>query len=68
MGQLLAKHIELIDSADLTEVEMLGEDDDAQAMAMSSIELGHAARVMVVRIVGEATRRVEWKEAACSPF
>lgn len=54
----------LIDSADLTEVEMLGEDDDAQAMAMSSIELGHAARVLVVRIVGEATRRVEWKEAA----
>ena len=54
----------LIDSADLTEVEMLGDDDDAQAMAMSSIELGHAARVMVVRIVGEATRRVEWKEAA----
>lgn len=54
----------LIDSADLTEVEMLGDDDDAQAMAMSSIELGHAARVMVVRIVGVATRRVEWKETA----
>lgn len=54
----------LIDSADLTEVEMLGDDDDAQAMAMTNIELGHAARVMVVRIVGEATRRVEWKEAA----
>lgn len=54
----------LIDSADLTEVEMLGADDDAQAMAMNSIELGHAARVLVVRIVGEATRRVEWKEAA----
>jgi len=54
----------LIDSADLTEVEMLGDDDDAQAMAMSSIELGHAARVLVVNIVGEAQRKVVWKEFA----
>jgi len=53
----------LIDSADLTEVEMLGDDDDAQAMAMSSIELGHAARVLVVRILGEAQRTAVWKEA-----
>lgn len=58
------KALLLIDSADLTEVEMLGDDDDAQAMAMSSIELGHAARVMVVHIVGEAQRKVVWKEAA----
>lgn len=54
----------LIDSSDLTELEMLGADDDAQAMAMSNIELGHAARVLVVRVIGEAARRVEWKEAA----
>lgn len=54
----------LIDSAELTEIEPLAADDDAKAMAMSNIELGHAARVLVVRIMGEARRQVEWKEAA----
>lgn len=54
----------LIDSADQVEVEALHDGDDAQTMAMTHIELGHAARVVVVRILGEAQRRVEWKEAA----
>jgi hypothetical protein len=54
----------LIDSAELTEIELISADDDAQAMAMSNIELGHAARVLVVRIMGEARRQAEWKEAA----
>lgn len=53
----------LIDSSDLTEVEMLTEDDDAQRIALHSIELGHAARVLVVRILGEAQRTAVWKEA-----
>lgn len=54
----------LIDSAELIEIEELAVDDDAQNRALSSIELGHAARVLVVRIMGEATRQAKWKEAA----
>jgi hypothetical protein len=56
----------LIDSADLTEIEVLDQYDahNAQQLAISNIEQGHAARAVVVRIIGEAKRRVEWKEAA----
>lgn len=56
----------LIDSADLTEVEELDKHDapNARALAVRSIEQGHAARAVVVRILGEARRQVEWKEAA----
>jgi len=53
----------LIDSAELIEIEELAVDDDAQNMALASIELGHAARVLVVRIMGEAKRQAEWKAA-----
>lgn len=57
----------LIDSADLTEIEELAANCDpriAQAAAMARIDHGHAARAVVVRIIGEAVRRVEWKAAA----
>lgn len=57
----------LIDSADLTEVEELDANCDpriAQAAAMARIDHGHAARAVVVRIMGEAVRQVEWKAAA----
>ena len=36
---------------------------NAQRIALHSIELGHAARVLVVRILGEAQRTAVWKEA-----
>ncbi len=56
----------LIDSADLTEIEELDQYDapNAQQLAVRNIEQGHAARAVVVRILGEARRQVEWKEAA----
>jgi hypothetical protein len=54
----------LIDSDDMTDLEMLAPDDDAQAMAMTNIELGHASRVLVVRVMGEANRNAVWKEVA----
>jgi len=56
----------LIDSADLTELEELDQHDapNAQQLAVRTIEQGHAARAVVIRILGEARRRVEWKEAA----
>jgi hypothetical protein len=57
----------LIDSADLTEIEELTggwEKRDAEAAAIAHIEKGHAARAVVVRIMGEAVRQVEWKAAA----
>lgn len=57
----------LIDSADLTEVEELDANCDpriAQAAAMARIDHGHAARAVVVRIIGEAVRQVQWKAAA----
>jgi hypothetical protein len=56
----------LIDSADLTEIEELsdGEAENAQALAVRYVDQGHAARAVVVRIMGEAKRRVEWREAA----
>lgn len=57
----------LIDSADLIEVEELDEQSDsniAKAAALDRIKQGHAARAVVIRILGEARRQVEWKEAA----
>lgn len=56
----------LIDSADQTEIEDLdcADTPSAQARAMASIDQGHAARAVVVRILGEAQRRAEWREAA----
>lgn len=57
----------LIDSADLTEIEELDANCDpriAQAAAMARIDHGHAARAVVVRIIGEAVRQVQWKAAA----
>jgi archaellum component FlaC len=57
----------LIDSAELTELEELDANCDpriAQAAAMARIDQGHAARAVVVRIIGEAVRQAEWKEAA----
>lgn len=56
----------LIDSADLTEIEELDKYDaaNAQQLAVRSVEQGTAARAVVVRILGEAQRRVEWREAA----
>lgn len=56
----------LIDSAELIEIDELDQYDaaNAQQLAVRNIELGHAARAIVVRILGEAKRRVEWKEAA----
>lgn len=54
----------LIDSDDMTELEMLAPDDDARAMAMTNIVLGHASRVLVVRVMGEANRNAVWKEFA----
>jgi hypothetical protein len=56
----------LIDSADLTEIEELDTYDSANArqLAERSVEQGNASRAVVVRILGEAQRRVEWREAA----
>lgn len=56
----------LIDSGDLVEFEELDQSDAAHAQqrAIQTIELGHAARALVVRVIGEAKRQVEWKEAA----
>jgi hypothetical protein len=56
----------LIDSTDLTEIEELDQYDveNAQQLAMRSVEQGRAARAIVVRILGEASRKVVWKAAA----
>lgn len=56
----------LIDSAELIEIDELDQCDaaNAQHLAVRNIELGHAARAIVVRILGEAKRQVEWKAAA----
>ncbi|RTL17098.1 MAG: hypothetical protein EKK55_23245 [Rhodocyclaceae bacterium] len=56
----------LIDSADLTEIEELPTNDDGEAhtRALATVEHGHAARAVVVRIQGEAVRTVAWKAAA----
>lgn len=59
----------LIDSADLIEVDELDANCDpriAQDAAKARIDQGHAARAVVVRIIGEAVRKVEWKEATCN--
>ncbi len=55
----------LIDSADLTEIEELPTNDDGEAhtRALATVEHGHAARAVVVRIQGEAVRTVAWKAA-----
>lgn len=57
----------LIDSAELTEIEPLPRDMNLREMrqeAQNAIEQGHAARAILVNLLGEAVRRVEWKEAA----
>jgi hypothetical protein len=56
----------LIDSADLITIEELDQYDapNAQQIAIRHIEYGNAARAVVVQVVGEAKRQVEWKEAA----
>ncbi len=56
----------LIDSADMTDIEELDTSDiaQAQAEAMRNIDVGNAARAMVISIHGEAYRRSAWKEAA----
>ena len=56
----------LIDSSELVEFEELDQIDAAHAQqrAIQTIEQGHAARALVVRVMGEAKRQVEWKEAA----
>lgn len=56
----------LIDSSELVEFEELDQKDAAHAQqrAIQTIEQGHAARALVVRVMGEAKRHVEWKEAA----
>lgn len=57
----------LIDHTDLTEVERLPEEmtpREIRAEAERAVREGHAARALAVRILGEAQRAVEWKEAA----
>lgn len=56
----------LIDSDDQAEVESLDTQDYtvAHGRAITTVHRGHAARAIVVRILGEAVRTVEWKEAA----
>lgn len=56
----------LIDSADMTDLEELdtADLDAAQAEARRNIDVGNAARAVVVSIHGEAFRRTEWREAA----
>lgn len=57
----------LIDSDELTELEPLPEDMNAREMrqeAERAIHQGHAARAVIVRVIAEARRQVEWKEAA----
>jgi hypothetical protein len=57
----------LIDSAELMELEELDSVTDvriAQAAAMARIDQGHAARAVVVALLGEARRQVAWKVAA----
>lgn len=57
----------LVDSSELTEVEPLPAEMNLREMrqeALNAIDQGHAARAFVVRILGEARRLAEWKEAA----
>lgn len=56
----------LIDSADMTDIEELDGADmaKAQAEALRQIDVGNAARAVVITLHGEAYRRSAWKEAA----
>ncbi|HNA67250.1 MAG TPA: hypothetical protein PLN96_05275 [Zoogloea sp.] len=56
----------LIDSTELTSLDELGTDDVtiAHGRAVTAIQDGQARRAIVVRILGEAQRIVEWRDAA----
>lgn len=56
----------VIDSADLTEIDPLDTEDITEAIqrAMSAVDRGEAARAVVIRVLGEARRQVQWLEAA----
>lgn len=56
----------LIDSADLIDFELLpngGPIEDARAAAERAVNEGHAARAVLIHVLGEARRKVEWSDS-----
>lgn len=56
----------LIDSADLIDFELLPNGspiEDARAAAERAVNEGHAARAVLIHVLGEARRKVEWSDS-----